>query len=180
MASHDTSMFVKTKERSGRTVFFLCIAESSGSSWKSIEHSVCLGETLDLNGPQWVKILRSSPSFRSISLERVLEVLEKYVADSGLPSAVLGGLREAAGGAKQQKSRPKAHSERRGQESERVAALRLLGLPPGSSDDEIESAFRKAARHHHPDVGGDPERFRAVVDARNLLLGRATRLGEIA
>jgi hypothetical protein len=173
-------MFVKTKERSGRTLFFLCIAESSGSAWKSIEHSVCLGETLDLSASQWLKILRSSAAFRSISLERVLEVLEGYVADRGFPLAVLAGLREAAGGAKQKKSRHKAHSERRGQESDRVAALHLLGLTPGSSDDEIESAFRKAARRYHPDVGGDPERFRAVVDARNLLLGRAGRLSEIA
>jgi DnaJ family protein A protein 2 len=63
-------------------------------------------------------------------------------------------------------------SERRSQEDEYTKALRLLGLAPGSSDDQIESAFRKAARRHHPDVGGDPEKFRELVDARNLLSTR--------
>lgn len=172
-------MFVKTKERSGRTTFFLCIAESGGSSWKSVEYSVCLGHTLNLRSTQWVKILASSAEFRSVSLRDVLGVLEKYVADRGLPPEFLNGLREAVHTSKRQKSRRNTSSDRRGQENERVTALRLLGLPPGSSNNEIESAFRKAARRHHPDVGGDPARFRAIVDARNLLLGRSTRPGEI-
>lgn len=173
-------MFIKTKERGGRTSYFLCIAEGGGSGWKSVEYSVCLGETLDLSGPQWVRILRSSPDFRSVPLQDVLEVLERYVQDRGIPSGVLAGLREAAAGAKRRKVRRNADGDWHGQEEERGKALRVLGLPPGSSDDEIESAFRKAARRHHPDVGGDPARFRAIVDARNLLLGRSTRQGGIA
>lgn len=183
-------MFVKTKERSGRTNFFLCIAAGGGSSWKTVEYSVCLGETLDLSSAQWQKILRSSPDFRSVSLRAVLDVLERYVADRGFPSEILAGLREAARAARQQKTRRNAYtssatsgsasSDRSDQQDERVAALRLLGLPPESSDDQVESAFRKAARRHHPDVGGDPARFRAIVDARNLLLGRSAGQQETA
>lgn len=32
--------------------------------------------------------------------------------------------------------------------------------------------WRKAARLHHPDVGGDPDKFRRLTTARNLLTGR--------
>jgi hypothetical protein len=176
-------MFVKTKERAGRVSFFLCIAEGGGSAWKSVEYSVCLGETLDLSAEQWVKILRSSSDFRSASLQDVLDVLERYLEDRGMRTEALAGLREAVRGAKQRKSRRNANRDApspHAQDDERGKALRVLGVPPGSSNDQIESAFRKAARRHHPDVGGDPAKFRALLDARNLLLGRLPRQGEIA
>jgi DnaJ domain len=167
-------MFVKTKERAGRTQFFLCIPEqggNSGNSWKTVEYSVPLGETLDLSSTQWEEILRASPDFRSVPLENVLDVAEQYIAKHGLGSEILDGLREAVRDPGQ-KSRRGARSERRSQEDEYTKALRLLGLAPGSSNDQIESAFRKAARRHHPDVGGDPAKFRELVDARNLLSTR--------
>lgn len=178
-------MFVKTKERAGRTVFFLCIPEQGGSggrSWKAVEYSVCLGESIDLSAARWVEILRSSPTFRSVSLEAVLGAMEQYVAARGLAPEILAGLREAvrAGSERKRKSHRRVHGERRSEEDARTAALRLLGLAPGSSDQEIETAFRRAARRHHPDVGGDPEKFRSLVDARNFLLGRDTRVGETA
>lgn len=167
-------MFVKTKERAGRTHFFLCIPEhggNSGNSWKTVEYSVSLGETLDLSSTQWEEILRASPEFRCVSFESVLDVVEQYIAKRGLPSEILVGLREAVRGSSQ-KSRGHSRSERRSQEDEYTRALRLLGLEPGSSDLQIESAFRKAARRHHPDVGGDPAKFRELMDARNLLSTR--------
>ena len=167
-------MFVKTKERAGRTHFFLCIPErggNSGNNWKTVEYSVSLGETLDLSSTQWEEILRRSPDFRSIPLERILDVVEQYVAKHGLPSEILDGLREAVRDPKA-KSRTHSHSERPSQEDDYTRALRLLGLAPGASDDQIESAFRKAVRRHHPDVGGDPAKFRELVDARNLLSTR--------
>lgn len=167
-------MFVKTKERAGRTHFFLCIPErggNSGNSWKTIEHSVPLGETLDLSSAQWEEILGRSPEFRSVPLEHVLDVVEQYVSKQGLPSEILDGLREAVRGPNE-KSRRSSRSERRSEEDEYTRALRLLGLAPGASDDQIESAFRKAARRHHPDVGGDPAKFRELVDARNFLSTR--------
>ena len=167
-------MFVKTKERSGRTIFFLCIPErggNSGNNWKTVEYSVSLGETLNLSSPQWQEILRRSLDFRAIPLEHILSAVEQYVAKHGLPPEILDGLREAVRGPTE-KSRPRSHSERKSQEDEYTRALRLLGLAPGASDDEVESAFRKAARRHHPDVGGDPAKFRELVDARNLLSTR--------
>jgi hypothetical protein len=176
-------MFVRTKERGGRTVYYLCIPESGGNSegdWKSLVHSLCLGETLDLTGPQWVKIFRASATFRSVPLDDVLEAAEKYLDEHGLPREILNGLREAVQQSKWRKTRRQTYSDRRSQEDIRTNALCVLGLPPGSSDEQIESAFRKAARQLHPDVGGDAEKFRAIVDARNLLLGRSPRSGETA
>ncbi len=171
-------MFVKTKERAGRTTYYLSIAESGGSSWKAVEYSVCLGETLDLGAARWAEILRHSPEFRSVLLADVLEVMETYVRERGLRLEMLAGLREAVQASKRRKPRRGELSGRREPESQRVETLRLLGLQPGSSHREIEKAFRKAARRLHPDVGGDPAKFRALMDARNFLLGRAERSGE--
>src|ERR1700741_4243911 len=86
-------MFVKTKERGGRTYFFLCIAErggNSGSGWKAVEYSVCLGETLNLGSKQWVEILGASPEFRHVPLfggrREVRRKARFSFRDSGRPS----------------------------------------------------------------------------------------------
>ena len=174
-------MFVKTKEGAGRTQYFLCIAEQGGSgdSWKIMDHSVCLGETLDLSSREWFEILRASSEFRRIPIKDIVGVFEKYVASRRLPPHTLSGLRKAAREPRRE-SRSGTHSGRRSQQDEYVTSLRALGLKPGVSHTEIESAFRRAARRHHPDVGGDSARFRALVDARNLLLGRLARPSETA
>jgi hypothetical protein len=174
-------MFIKTKERGGRINFFLCITEhggNNGNSGKVIEYSVCLGETLNLTGTRWTEILRSSKDFQSVPLEDILNVVEKYVQKHGFRSETVTGLREAVRGARQKSSRGTSNGRQR--TDEYTAALRLLGLSPYSSDVDVESAFRKQARRHHPDVGGDPARFRAIVAARNLLLGHDARWDEIA
>lgn len=45
----------------------------------------------------------------------------------------------------------------------------ILGVPKGASDDEIKKAFRKLAHQHHPDKGGDPERFKSINEAYQIL-----------
>lgn len=45
----------------------------------------------------------------------------------------------------------------------------ILGVPKGASDDEIKKAFRKLAHQHHPDKGGDPERFKLINEAYQVL-----------
>lgn len=37
--------------------------------------------------------------------------------------------------------------------------------------DAVRSAYRIAAKTHHPDAGGDPDTFRRLTEARDLLLG---------
>ena len=158
-------MFVKRKEHSGRTYFFLCIAErggNNGNNGKVMEYSVALGETLNLSSTRWMEILRFSEVFRSVPLEDVLKVLEKYLANNGLPSETAAGLHAAAHGSRRQKG-GRVSKEQRTAMDEHEKALQLLGLPLGSSENDIESAFRKSVRLHHPDVGGDSTKFRAIV-----------------
>lgn len=47
----------------------------------------------------------------------------------------------------------------------------VLGVAPGASPREVRAAFRRFAAAHHPDRGGDPDRFRAGVDAYRRLTG---------
>jgi hypothetical protein len=58
---------------------------------------------------------------------------------------------------------------------DRHEARALLGVRPGAGRDEVDRAFRRAARFHHPDHGGDPSRFRSVVLARQVLMGADVR-----
>jgi hypothetical protein len=48
--------------------------------------------------------------------------------------------------------------------AEDLELLRMLGLPPGSSREEVRSAFRSLARELHPDLGGDEELVRRLID----------------
>jgi hypothetical protein len=51
-------------------------------------------------------------------------------------------------------------------------AMALLGLPAGTdyTRDDVLAAFRRAAKKAHPDIGGTPEMFRKLVEARDRLL----------
>jgi hypothetical protein len=55
--------------------------------------------------------------------------------------------------------------------AERRDALRLLGLEDPVERSEVVSAYRRLARQHHPDLGGDTDVFRSLTVARDLLLG---------
>lgn len=44
-----------------------------------------------------------------------------------------------------------------------------LGVPPDASPDDIKAAHRKAVKRHHPDAGGDPDAFRAIQKAYDVL-----------
>ena len=45
----------------------------------------------------------------------------------------------------------------------------MLGLGPGASDEAVRAAFRRLVKTTHPDRGGDPARFRRVLEAYRLL-----------
>jgi hypothetical protein len=49
-----------------------------------------------------------------------------------------------------------------------------LGVGPSASPDQVRAAYRAAARDHHPDAGGDPDRMRALNAAWHVL-GDQTR-----
>lgn len=44
-----------------------------------------------------------------------------------------------------------------------------LGIKPDATEDEIKAAYRKAASKHHPDKGGDKEKFQVVQRAYEVL-----------
>lgn len=45
----------------------------------------------------------------------------------------------------------------------------ILGVQKSASADDIKRAFRKLAQEHHPDKGGDPEKFKEVNEAYQVL-----------
>jgi molecular chaperone DnaJ len=45
----------------------------------------------------------------------------------------------------------------------------ILGVPKTATDDEIKKAFRRLAHEHHPDKGGDPQKFKDVNEAYQVL-----------
>jgi len=45
----------------------------------------------------------------------------------------------------------------------------VLGVQKDASQDEIKKVYRKLAVKHHPDKGGDPEKFKNITEAYNTL-----------
>ncbi len=44
-------------------------------------------------------------------------------------------------------------------------SYKILGIEPNASKDEIKKAYRKLAMKHHPDKGGDPQKFKEITNA---------------
>lgn len=45
----------------------------------------------------------------------------------------------------------------------------ILGVPKTASEDEIKKAFRRLAHEHHPDKGGDQQKFKDINEAYQIL-----------
>ena len=50
--------------------------------------------------------------------------------------------------------------------------LELFGLPQNFTNRELRKKFNSLIKQHHPDKGGDPDMFRKILDAYELLLTR--------
>src|SRR5499427_8757673 len=54
----------------------------------------------------------------------------------------------------------------------------ILGVPKTATQNEIQRAYRKLAREHHPDVNKDPgaeDRFKEISEAYDVLSDPQTR-----
>ena len=51
-------------------------------------------------------------------------------------------------------------------------AMSVLGLDAGDGVSELKRAYKEQVKKHHPDRGGDPEKFRIVTVAYKTLLER--------
>jgi len=79
---------------------------------------------------------------------------------TGLWPVVIQGLRELRG--ERVDKAPRASST---PPSDMELCFRLLGLSPSASWEDIERAYRKKAKVHHPDLGGDEDAMRALNEA---------------
>lgn len=52
---------------------------------------------------------------------------------------------------------------------------KTLGVPRDATDDQIKKAFRKLARTHHPDAGGDEAKFKELNEAYEVLSDKEKR-----
>ena len=46
---------------------------------------------------------------------------------------------------------------------------KILGVKRNANADEIKSAYRKLALEHHPDHGGNEEKFKEINEAYSVL-----------
>jgi hypothetical protein len=53
---------------------------------------------------------------------------------------------------------------------DRLDALEILELPANAPWEAIRQTYRRLAAQHHPDKGGDPDRFRAIRGAYEILM----------
>merc|ERR1719379_392893 len=54
-------------------------------------------------------------------------------------------------------------------ESDTQAYYDILGVDKNATDSEIKKAYRKLAMKHHPDKGGDPDKFKEMTAAHTVL-----------
>jgi len=51
----------------------------------------------------------------------------------------------------------------------------ILGVPENASEEEIKKKFRELAKKYHPDIGGDPEKFKKILEAYRVLSDKKLR-----
>ncbi len=103
--------------------------------------------------------------FGTTSLQEfmVLVMIITMLSMTGLWPKVLRGLREMRGEhfEDEEHKAPSPH--------DLDICYRLLGLSSSASWDEVEKAYRRKAKIHHPDHGGDEDTMRTLNEAYNHL-----------
>ncbi|GER91467.1 hypothetical protein KDW_56290 [Dictyobacter vulcani] len=52
---------------------------------------------------------------------------------------------------------------------QRQQALAVLELPANATPEQIKRRYRKLAKRHHPDCGGDPKEMQRIITAYEYL-----------
>lgn len=79
---------------------------------------------------------------------------------SGLWPMIMRALRQLRGESLDEQAPSKQDVE---------VCYRLLGVSPSARWDEVERAYRRKAKIHHPDLGGDEDAMRALNEAYAIL-----------
>ncbi|GLV56215.1 hypothetical protein KDH_30570 [Dictyobacter sp. S3.2.2.5] len=58
---------------------------------------------------------------------------------------------------------------------QRQQALAVLGLPANATPEQIKRRYRKLAKRHHPDCGGDPKEMQRIIAAYEYLVKEHVR-----
>jgi DnaJ-domain-containing protein 1 len=90
----------------------------------------------------------------------VIMLLIAVLSATGLWPRIMRGLRELRG---ERVDDPDPSSQ------DMDLGYRMLGVSPSASWDEIERAYRRKAKLHHPDRGGDEDAMRALNEAYEQL-----------
>ena len=98
-----------------------------------------------------------------ISLQELLAFagIVFILSATGLLQPILGAMREFRGQPPLETPPPSR--------SDLDVSYRLLGISPSATMDEVERAYRKKAKLHHPDLGGDADAMRALNEAYNQI-----------
>jgi hypothetical protein len=188
-----SAMFVRRKQDWRQEYFYLVSTVRDGA--KVRQRSVYLGKTLNLSAEQWGDVLHKLEEqridflFRSPT-EAARQAVRAYCKRQGLPLKTAEAVRDGARlnrkldeeearrrEEKYQAARDRARREKGEREARNAGhynsfsrSATVLGVSPGATKEEVQTAFRQQARVHHPDHGGDPSKFRAVVEARDAML----------
>lgn len=90
----------------------------------------------------------------------MLMLLIAVLQMTGLWRLIIGGLRELRG---------ERTDEPSGSPMDTDLCYRILGLSPSAPWEEIERAYRRKAKVHHPDHGGDEDAMRTLNEAYSRL-----------
>lgn len=52
---------------------------------------------------------------------------------------------------------------------------RILGVSQDATNEQIKAAYRNQVKQHHPDLGGDPEKFKSITNAYENLINNCNR-----
>lgn len=85
-----------------------------------------------------------------------LQLNRKMFFGGGFPGGFPGGPGGGMGGGKREPVDNESY-------------YKTLGVPKSASQDEIRKAYRKLAREHHPDKGGDEKLFKEIQEAYDCL-----------